>query len=162
MEGKKPSFKGWFLAKISDRSSQLNQEAHSKLSRATLAANARSRKTEMGIHTCPELLIFPQIIRFAAISRSPQVAGSTITGLLPPSSSVNGVRCFAAAAEIIRATRPFPVYMMWSPKRIKHGQQPKWPTGEESLHFSSRSFVISGTAPVMTRYDAGSRYFATS
>eukprot|EP01139_Manchomonas_bermudensis_P000343 Amastigsp_a339_181.p3 type:complete len:130 gc:universal Amastigsp_a339_181:723-1112(+) len=60
----------------------------------------------------PALMNLPQSTRRAATVRSESSA--TITGDLPPSSSVTGVRCFAAAAMMMRPTAVEPVYEMWS------------------------------------------------
>ena len=45
--------------------------------------------------------------------------GSMITGDLPPSSRVSGVRCSAAAFATMRATVPFPVYVTGVVKKKK-------------------------------------------
>lgn len=76
----------------------------------------------------------------AANARSASAA--TSVGDLPPNSSVTGVRNLAAASNTCTATKPLPVYMMWS-KRC----------------FSS-SFV-SGTPPCTTRMASESKYFST-
>ena len=56
---------------------------------------------------CPALKALPARISRAARLRS--APGSTSTGHLPPSSSVNGVRFGAAAAMILRPVAVLPV-----------------------------------------------------
>ena len=64
------------------------------------------------MHTWPELRNLPQAIFFAASSRF--AVRSTMTGDFPPSSSVTGVRCSAAAFMTTRPTAGLPVKKMWS------------------------------------------------
>ncbi len=47
------------------------------------------------MHVCPAFVHFPQIIRFAAVVKS--ALSSMIQGLLPPNSSVTGMRLRDAA-----------------------------------------------------------------
>ena len=56
----------------------------------------------------PAFMNLPQAMRRAATFEM-STSWSTMQGLLPPSSSVTGVRCRAAAAITTRPTRPFPV-----------------------------------------------------
>ena len=48
------------------------------------------------MQVCPALINFPKLMRLAAVSRL--ALSWTMAGLLPPNSSVSGVRFFAAAA----------------------------------------------------------------
>ena len=57
--------------------------------------------------TWPALTNLPKAIRLAASSRS--LSGSIITGFLPPSSRVVGVKYCAAAAATTCAVFPLPV-----------------------------------------------------
>ena len=56
---------------------------------------------------CPALRNLPQAMRAAASSTS--ASGARITGDLPPSSRVTGVRCSAAAAMTLFPTAGLPV-----------------------------------------------------
>ena len=58
-------------------------------------------------HTWPALKPLDAMMRDAATSRLASAA--TITGDLPPSSSVTGVRCSAAAFMTSDPTAPLPV-----------------------------------------------------
>mmetsp|Transcript_10742 Transcript_10742/g.28716 ORF Transcript_10742/g.28716 Transcript_10742/m.28716 type:complete len:231 (+) Transcript_10742:766-1458(+) len=89
----------------------------------------------------PAFKHLPDRIRLAATLRF--APGRTMVGDLPPSSSVQGVRCSAAARATTRATAPLPVYMMWSQR-------------------SSSSAVASGMAPVTTATASGSTYLGRS
>jgi len=51
------------------------------------------------------------------------VFGSTIAGDFPPSSSVRGVRCSAAAFATMRATVPFPVYVTGRRKTVSYANR---------------------------------------
>ena len=64
------------------------------------------------MHVCPALSSLPTAIRGATTARS--APASTIAGLLPPSSSVTGVRFSAAAFATIRPTAVEPVKNRWS------------------------------------------------
>ncbi len=88
----------------------------------------------------PALMNLPQAMRRAAVSMS--ASSFTMQGLLPPSSRVTGVRCRAAASITTWATRPLPVYMMWS-KRC------------------SSSAVVSPTPPSTRVMASGSMYSGT-
>mmetsp|Transcript_16286 Transcript_16286/g.28854 ORF Transcript_16286/g.28854 Transcript_16286/m.28854 type:complete len:221 (-) Transcript_16286:190-852(-) len=87
-------------------------------------------------------LLSSLVMRMRRAARSRFAVSSTMTGLLPPSSRVTGVRCSAAAFITMRPTVPLPVYMMWS-----------------NLH--SRRRVVSGTAPWTTRMHDVSKYLCT-
>ena len=89
------------------------------------------------MHVWPALMCLPHTMRRAATARSASAA--TIVGLFPPSSSVTGVRCFAAAAMTTLPTLVDPVKKMWS-KRV------------------SSSAVVSGTPPSTTATASSSRY----
>ena len=89
------------------------------------------------MHVCPAFTSRPHMIRRAATLTSAD--GHTTTGLFPPSSSVTGHRCFAAAAMTIRATVPLPVYITWSNR-------------------SASTAVVSATPPVATATSSGEKY----
>ena len=56
---------------------------------------------------CPELISLVQAIRLAATSMS--ASSATMTGLLPPSSNVTGVRWLAAPSYTLRPISVPPV-----------------------------------------------------
>lgn len=60
----------------------------------------------------PAFRSLPHAILRAAVSRS--AVRSTTQGLLPPSSSVTGVRCAAAFSITVRPKAAPPVKKMWS------------------------------------------------
>ena len=63
----------------------------------------------------PAFRNLPKVIQSAACPRS--ASGPTMTGDLPPSSSVTEARVFAAAAITIRPTAGEPVKKIWSKGR---------------------------------------------
>ena len=62
------------------------------------------------IHVCPAFTNLPQTILLEASLKS--IVSSIIQGFFPPSSSVVGVRCFAAAAATIFPILTLPVKNM--------------------------------------------------
>mmetsp|Transcript_6826 Transcript_6826/g.16962 ORF Transcript_6826/g.16962 Transcript_6826/m.16962 type:complete len:223 (-) Transcript_6826:302-970(-) len=90
---------------------------------------------------CPQLKNLPARIRRAATGIF--APGSTMVGDLPPSSSVMGVKCSAAALATARATTPLPVYRMWSQRNLS-------------------SAADSGIPPLITITASGSTYFGNS
>ncbi len=66
-----------------------------------------------------------------------------MVGLLPPNSSMTGVRFLAAAAMTTLPIGELPVKRIWS-------------------HASSSRAVVSGTPPTTTENASGSRYCGTS
>ncbi len=93
------------------------------------------------MQVCPELSSLPNATRRAATRTA--ASSATMTGLLPPSSSVTGVRCFAAAVMMCLAISGPPVKKQWSRR---------W----------SMSSCVSAAAPSTTATASGSRYWGTS
>ena len=89
----------------------------------------------------PEFISLVQAIRLAATSMSASAA--TMTGLLPPSSSVTGVRCAAAPSYTLRPISVPPV----NSRRSKPCAISSW---------------LTAPSPSMTAIASLSRYFGTS
>src|ERR1700739_330384 len=93
------------------------------------------------MQVCPELSSFTHAMRRAATSMSASAA--TMTGLLPPSSTVTGVNVGAAAAMIFLPTSVPPVNKAWSKP------------------WANRAWVTAAS-PSTTRTASASRYSGTS
>jgi len=100
------------------------------------------------MHVWPALVNLPQAILRAASSTS--AVSSTTAGLLPPSSSVTGARCPAAACITFFPIAGLPVKWMWSKGRRVSASATFGPPEKSATWSSSkRDSTISAISAVV-------------